>query len=308
MKSLIIGAAGFVGEYLIKELVSFNDDVYATKLANENIRTLENIKILDLDILDEDNIKKVLEEIKPDCIYHLAAQSSVALSWKKPKLTAQINIIGSINLLEAVRLYSPNSKILLVGSSEEYGKIDYSVQISENIKSNPQNIYAITKMTVEQIGKIYANAYNLNIFMTRSFNHIGPHQSRQFVVSDFCNQVVDIEKGLQDPIIRVGNLKSKRDFTDVRDIVKAYRIIIEKGQIGEVYNVGSGESISIEEILNIILKNSNKTIKVEIDKTRFRPIDVEKIEANIDKIKNLGWNKTYNLEETIKDILNSLRK
>ena len=308
MKSLIIGAAGFVGEYLIKELVSFNDDVYATKLANENIRTLENIKILDLDILDEDNIKKVIEEVRPDCIYHLAAQSSVALSWKKPKLTAQINIIGSINLLEAVRLYSPNSKILLVGSSEEYGKIDYSVQISENIKSNPQNIYAITKMTVEQIGKIYANAYNLNIFMTRSFNHIGPHQSRQFVVSDFCNQVVDIEKGLQDPIIRVGNLKSKRDFTDVRDIVKAYRIIIEKGQIGEVYNVGSGESISIEEILNIILKNSNKTIKVEIDKTRFRPIDVEKIEANIDKIKNLGWNKTYNLEETIKDILNSLRK
>jgi len=308
MKSLIIGAAGFVGEYLINELLSFNDEVYATKLANENIKASSNVKIYDLDILNENNIKEVLEEIKPDCIYHLAAQSSVALSWKKPKLTAEINIIGSINLLEAVRMYLPNTKVLLVGSSEEYGKIDYSKRVDENIKSNPQNIYAITKMTVEQIGKIYANAYNLNIYMTRSFNHIGPNQSRQFVVADFCNQVVDIEKGIQEPVIRVGNLKSKRDFTDVRDIVKAYRIIMEKGQNGEVYNVGSGNSISIEEILNMILNNSKKEIKVEIDSARFRPIDVEKIEADITKINSLGWNRTYKLEDTIKDILNSLRK
>ncbi len=308
MKSLIIGAAGFVGEYLINELLSFNDEVYATKLANENIKASSNLKIYDLDILNENNIKEVLEEIKPDCIYHLAAQSSVALSWKKPKLTAEINIIGSINLLEAVRMYLPNTKVLLVGSSEEYGKIDYSKRVDENIKSNPQNIYAITKMTVEQIGKIYANAYNLNIYMTRSFNHIGPNQSRQFVVADFCNQVVDIEKGIQEPVIRVGNLKSKRDFTDVRDIVKAYRIIMEKGQNGEVYNVGSGNSISIEEILNMILNNSKKEIKVEIDSARFRPIDVEKIEADITKINSLGWNRTYKLEDTIKDILNSLRK
>lgn len=308
MKSLIIGAAGFVGEYLINELLSFNDEVYATKLANENIKASSNVKIYDLDILNENNIKEVLEEIKPDCIYHLAAQSSVALSWKKPKLTAEINIIGSINLLEAVRMYLPNTKVLLVGSSEEYGKIDYSKRVDENIKSNPQNIYAITKMTVEQIGKIYANAYNLNIYMTRSFNHIGPNQSRQFVVADFCNQVVDIEKGIQEPVIRVGNLKSKRDFTDVRDIVKAYRIIMEKGQNGEVYNVGSGNSMSIEEILNMILNNSKKEIKVEIDSARFRPIDVEKIEADITKINSLGWNRTYKLEDTIKDILNSLRK
>ena len=308
MKSLIIGAAGFVGEYLINELLSFNDEVYATKLANENIKASSNVKIYDLDILNENNIKEVLEEIKPDCIYHLAAQSSVALSWKKPKLTAEINIIGSINLLEAVRMYLPNTKVLLVGSSEEYGKIDYSKRVDENIKSNPQNIYAITKMTVEQIGKIYANAYNLNIYMTRAFNHIGPNQSRQFVVADFCNQVVDIEKGIQEPVIRVGNLKSKRDFTDVRDIVKAYRIIMEKGQNGEVYNVGSGNSMSIEEILNMILNNSKKEIKVEIDSARFRPIDVEKIEADITKINSLGWNRTYKLEDTIKDILNSLRK
>lgn len=308
MKSLIIGAAGFVGEYLINELSSFNDEVYATKLSNENIKTSSNVKIYDLDILNENNIKEVLEDVKPDCIYHLAAQSSVALSWKKPKLTAEINIIGSINLLEAVRMYLPTAKVLLVGSSEEYGKIDYSTKVEENIKSNPQNIYAVTKMTVEQIGKIYANAYNLNIYMTRSFNHIGPNQSRQFVVADFCNQVIDIERGLQEPIIRVGNLKSKRDFTDVRDIVKAYRIIMEKGQKGEVYNVGSGNSISIEEILNMILNNSSKKIKVEIDSTRFRPIDVEKIEADISKINDLGWTRSYKIEDTIKDILNSIRK
>ncbi len=308
MKSLIIGAAGFVGEYLINELSSFNDEVYATKLSNENIKISSNVKIYDLDILNENNIKEVLEDVKPDCIYHLAAQSSVALSWKKPKLTAEINIIGSINLLEAVRMYLPTSKVLLVGSSEEYGKIDYSTKVEENIKSNPQNIYAVTKMTVEQIGKIYANAYNLNIYMTRSFNHIGPNQSRQFVVADFCNQVIDIERGLQEPIIRVGNLKSKRDFTDVRDIVKAYRIIMEKGQKGEVYNVGSGNSISIEEILNMILNNSSKKIKVEIDSTRFRPIDVEKIEADISKINDLGWTRSYKIEDTIKDILNSIRK
>ena len=119
---------------------------------------------------------------------------------------------------------------------------------------------------------------------------------------------MDIEKGIQEPVIRVDNLKSKRDFTDVRDIVKAYRIIMEKGQNGEVYNVGSGNSISIEEILNMILSNSKKEIKVEIDSARFRPIDVEKIEADITKINSLGWNRTYKLEDTIKDILNSLRK
>ena len=253
MKALVIGAAGFVGYYLINELKKdSNLEIYASKLPNE---TIENdcIKV-DLDITDFENVKKVMSKIKPDYIYHLAAQSSVSNSWKHPQLTTKINVIGTINILEAIKEYCSNTKVLLVGSSEEYGKIDYSVPVKESTNLNPQNVYAITKQTCEQLGKLYYSAYGLNIYMTRSFNHIGPKQSSKFVISDFCNQVVNIEKGLQEPIIKVGNLASYRDFTDVRDVVKAYTLILKNGSIGEVYNIGSGSSIKISDALELIIK------------------------------------------------------
>lgn len=307
MRSLIIGAAGFVGYYLANELLNNGDEVYCTKLNHEKIDN-SKAKVVDLDICDAMAVKTVLAEVKPDAIYHLAAQSSVALSWKRPALTAQINIVGTINVLEAAREIVPEARILLVGSSEEYGPINLDRQIKEDDISNPKNIYALTKLSVEHLGKMYAQAYKMNIFMTRSFNHIGPRQIPQFVVADFASQVAKIEAGEQEPIIRVGNLESYRDFTDVRDIVCAYRIIVNKSQTGEVYNVGSGHAIKIRDILDLLLSESKVKISVEIDNSRFRPIDIKKIEANVSKIESLGWTRRYAIKDTIIDVLNYFRK
>ena len=306
MKSLIIGAAGFVGYYLIKELQSAGDTVVCTKLPFEKIDN-KNIEIVDLDICDEEEVKKVLLSIKPDNIYHLAAQSSVALSWEKPALTMNINIIGSTNILEVIRKELPDTKVLLVGSSEEYGRINLDRKINEEDALNPKNIYALSKATVEDLGKLYAEAYGLNIFMTRSFNHIGPRQLPNFVVADFANQIAKIERNEHEPIIKVGNLESYRDFTDVRDIVSAYRIIMTKSNKGEVYNIGSGCAIKINDILKMLLIQSSKKIEVQIDKNKFRPIDIKKIEADVSKIEALGWTKKYDIKETIIDVLNYFR-
>lgn len=306
MKSLIIGAAGFVGYYLIKELQSTNDEVFCTKLPFEKI-DLDNINVVDLDICNYEQVKDVLLSIKPDNIYHLAAQSSVALSWEKPAMTLNINIIGSTNILEVVRKELPKTKVLLVGSSEEYGRINLDRKINEEDQLNPKNIYALSKASVESLGKLYAEAYGLDIFMTRSFNHIGPRQLPNFVVSDFANQIAKIERGEQEPIISVGNLESYRDFTDVRDIVSAYRIIMSKSNKGEVYNVGTGHAIKINDILSMLLDQSKKKIEIQIDKNKFRPIDIKKIEADVSKIESLGWKRKYDIKETIADVLNYFR-
>ena len=307
MKSLVIGAGGFVGGYLIDELKKQDFDIYATKLATEQIVT-QNAEILDLDITNKNQVSEVIESVSPDVIFHLAAQSSVKLSWDKPALTANINIIGAINIFEAVREFNKSIKIVVIGSSEEYGKIDYSVPVSEDASTNPCNIYAITKLTQEQIAKTYVSAYGMDIVMTRSFNHIGPKQLPNFVVADFCNQVAKIELGIQEPVIRVGNLDASRDFTDVRDVVNAYVILAKSGVASEIYNVGSGEAIKIQDILNMILSYSSAEIKVEIDSAKFRPIDVPVICADVKKIQKLGWEKKIPLTKSIEEVLNYFRE
>lgn len=305
MKALIIGAAGFVGGYLIDALKAVDFDVYATKLKHENIDG--GVNVYNLDLTDFSDVCELINEIKPDVIYHLAAQSSVKLSWEKPQMTANINILGAINLFEAVRLHSPSSKVLVIGSSEEYGDIDYECAVNEECVPQPKNIYALTKLTQEKLAEIYVRAYNLHIIMTRSFNHIGPRQSSQFVVADFCNQVASIEKGKHKPIITVGNLDSYRDFSDVRDVVRAYIVLSEKGYAGEVYNVGSGETIQIKEILNIILSMSESKIEISVDAAKFRPIDVPSIKADISKIKKLGWKPEISVKKSVSDTLDYYR-
>lgn len=312
MKALIVGGGGFVGGYLRDHLLNdMHMDVYITKLCNQKMLFDEN-KTFDLDILNYDDIVKLLNKIQPDYIFHLVAQSSVAVSWKNPNLTVNVNVSGAINLLEAVKSLGLTSQILLVGSSEEYGKIDTLSSkdglISENEIINPCNIYAATKACQNMIGKIYSDAYGLDIMMVRAFNHFGPKQEQTFVISDFCKQVAMIEIGKQDPIINVGNLKAKRDFTDVRDIVKAYSALVQKGLKGQTYNVGSGEAKSIEEILNIILSMSKTKIDVKIDQDRFRPIDVPVIRADISKIvMQTGWKPHIDIKQTIEDTLNYWR-
>lgn len=312
-KALIIGAAGFVGQYLIRYMESAGSfEVHATKLPNENIAldSASSTQIYNLDILKKEEIITLLYEIRPDYIFHLAAQSSVSVAWKNPALTIDVNIKGAVNVLDAVRELYYKPRVLLIGSGEEYGHIEPGeTPINEKNHIRPGNIYAATKACQNMIGSIYANAYDMKVMMVRAFNHIGPGQSAIFVVSDFCRQVAEIEKGMREPVMFVGNLAAKRDFTDVRDVVRAYTLLIEKGIPGETYNVGSGIAFEIREILNRIVDLSEKKIEIRIDPNKIRPVDVPIIEADITKLKEVtGWEKKIPLERTIQETLDYWRK
>lgn len=308
-KALVIGAAGFVGSYLIKHLHDeCGYEVAATKLPQENLGDLP-AEIYDLNILNKDDVVAILYEVRPDYIFHLAAQSSVSVAWKNPQLTVDVNIKGAVNVMDAVRELYYKPRVVLIGSGEEYGHIrDGETPIKEDNRLNPGNIYAATKACQNMIGSIYSKAYDMELIMVRAFNHIGPGQSSIFVVSDFCKQVADIEKGEKDPVMYVGNLSARRDFTDVRDVVRAYALLAEKGENGETYNVGSGNAVEIREILDKIIAFSTAEIKVEIDPAKIRPVDVPIIEADISKLQAAtGWRPEISLEETIEEVLNYWR-
>lgn len=307
-KGLVIGAAGFVGNYLINEMHANEMEAYATKLPHEKFEN-PHAKVYDLDIMDKDAIVALLFEIRPDYIFHLAAQSSVGLAWKNPGLTVDVNIKGSLNVMDAIRELFYKPRVLLIGSGEEYGHIQPGeTPITETNLLRPGNIYAVTKACQNMIGNIYSKAYDMELMMVRAFNHIGPGQAPMFVVSDFCKQVAEIEKGLREPVMKVGNLAAKRDFTDVRDVVKAYVGLIQKGESGETYNVGSGNAQEIREILDLIISKSNTEITVEIDPNKLRPVDVPIIEADITKLNQLtGWTPQIPLEQTIQETLDYWR-
>jgi GDP-4-dehydro-6-deoxy-D-mannose reductase len=309
MKALVIGGGGFVGTYLVNHLHDeLGIDVAVTKTGKENL-ALPNAAIYDLDVLDKEQIRDVLEKVRPDYIFHLAAQSSVALAWKNPTLTIDVNIKGSVNVLDVVRGLDFKPRILLIGSGEEYGHIrPGECPITENNNTRPGNIYAATKACQNMIGKIYADAYGMDVMMVRAFNHIGPNQAPMFVVADFCRQVARIEKGQQEPVISVGNLSARRDFTDVRDVVRAYALLVRLGSRGETYNVGSGRAIAIEDVLREILSLSRTSIEVRLDQEKLRPVDVPIIEADITKIHECtGWMPKISLKQTISETLDYWR-
>ncbi len=308
MKALIIGGAGFVGGYLIRELSAIGYEVHAACLENENIS--ENCSVYKLDILKNGDVLEILKKISPDVVYHLAAQSSVALSWKFPQMTAEINIVGAINVLEAAREYGKKLKLVMIGSGEEYGCISSdSCPIAESQPLDPNNIYAVTKAAQEMAAKVYARAYHMDIVMVRAFNHSGPQQSSTFVISDFCRQIAAIELGLAPAEMLVGNLSAKRDFTDVRDIVRAYGLLAEKGVSGKVYNVGRGNAVSIQYILDTALAMSDSRIEVKTDPKRMRASDIPVIEPDVSEIfRDTGWKAEISVEQTIEDTLNYWRE
>lgn len=308
-KALIIGAAGFVGGYLTEYLQKeCGMEVCVTKLPFEKI-TYDTAGVFDLDILKKEEIVTLLFDVRPDYIFHLAAQSSVGTAWSNPGLTIDINIKGSVNVLDAVRELYYKPRILLIGSGEEYGHIrETEIPVRENNMIRPGNIYAATKACQNMFGNIYTKAYDMEIMMVRAFNHIGPTQTPTFVVADFCKQVAEIEKGLRTPVMYVGNLQAKRDFTDVRDVVRAYTLLIEKGVPGETYNVGSGHAVAISEILDFIISLTDREIKIETDANKIRPVDIPVIEADISKTLELtGWRPEIPLEQTITETLSYWR-
>lgn len=308
MKALIIGGGGFAGGYLIRELSQNGYEVTATCLDGENIEG--DCVIRTLDITLKDDISAVLENVQPDFIFHLAAQSSVAVSWKNPRLTAEINVIGAINVLEAVREYGGKNRLIVIGSGEEYGYIrENACPLKETEPLHPGNIYAATKVCQEMTAEIYAKAYKMDIVMVRAFNHSGPKQDSTFVISDFCRQIAEIERGEKPPVMRVGNLSAKRDFTDVRDITRGYRLLAENGVSGQIYNIGRGNAVSIQYILNTALSLSDADISVEKDPARLRASDIPIIEPDISKITaDTGWTAEISVEQTIADTLDYWRK
>jgi GDP-4-dehydro-6-deoxy-D-mannose reductase len=222
----------------------------------------------------------------------------------------EINAIGFINLLQVIRKMNLNTRVLAVGSCEEYGSVDCSDKsISENVPLQPSNPYSISKVTQEYFGEIYAKAYDMDIVFVRAFNHIGPGQKEGFAISDFTKKIALIEKGLIEPILRVGNLSAKRDFTDVRDIVKAYYLLMQKGASGEIYNVGSNKAYSIEYALELLKQMSSKKFEVVIDKSKFRPVDTPVITCDNSKLlAATGWNPEIELASSLEDTLEYWRE
>ena len=309
-KALIIGASGFVGPYLAAQLSGESGmEVYATKLPQGELDDIQ-AEVCNLDIMNKEEIVDLLYKIRPDYIFHLAAQSSVAVSWKNPGLTIDVNIKGSVNVLDAVRELYYKPRVLLIGSGEEYGHIrPGETRISEDNHLRPGNLYAATKVCQNMIAKIYTTAYDMELIMVRAFNHIGPKQAPIFVVSDFCKQVVEIEKGVREPVMMVGNLKAMRDFTDVRDVVRAYALLVEHGKAGETYNVGSGHAVSIQDVLDLIISQSSAEVEVKVDPNKIRPVDVPIIEADTTKLREAtGWERKIPLEQTIRETMDYWRQ
>jgi len=306
-RALIIGGAGFVGRCLInciKEEAGW--DVYAADRPGAACPD-GRAPLYGLDITEEKSVSDLLQTVKPDYIFHLAAQSSVGLSWKNPGLTIDVNIKGAVHVLEAARSCPGKPRVLLIGSSEEYGAAE-NVPTGEDCRANPDNLYAVTKLCQNHIGRLYAGAYGLDIIMTRSFNHIGPGQSDAFAASDFCRQAAEIQLGMRPPVMYVGNLAARRDFTDVRDVARAYVLLMRRGQRGETYNVGSGVSVSLSAVLEKILALSGVKVEIKTDPEKFRPLDVPAVQADISKITTAcGWVPGISLEKTLSDMLDYWR-
>ena len=302
MKALLTGIDGFVGNHLSNYLLKEGYEVYGTTVIKGFEK--ENVNIYHMDVLDKEEIKNVIDKIKPDQIYHLAGQSAVGLSWQNPVLTVDINVNGTLNLLDAIRELKLNTAVLIIGSSDQYGVIKpEECPVNEEHVQNPQSPYGISKKTQEELAKLYSKAYDMNIIMVRPFNHIGKGQNLNFVVPDFASRIADIENGAE-PVLKVGNLETYRDFTDVKDIVRGYVMLLNKGKKGEVYNIGSGKEVKVYDILKKLTDKSEVAIKIEIDPDKFRPVDVPLIVCDNSKIlRDTGWKPEIALDETLNEIL-----
>ncbi|MEK3764642.1 GDP-mannose 4,6-dehydratase [Solibacillus sp. FSL K6-4121] len=309
MKALITGVQGFVGKYLADHLLSHGIEVWGTSREDSPLLCLKNgnVKIIKNDLNSEEDILGLLQKVKPDYIFHLAGQSNVKKSWEDKEGTFYANVNKTIFLLDACVRYQqeyPNVRLLTVGSSEEYGRVEpHELPIKETTPLRPMSPYGASKAAVSMLIQQYHKAHGLNVIHARPFNHIGPGQADGFVTTDFAKQVVLIEKELISSTINVGDLSSERDFTDVNDIVAAYLLMIQKGQLGEIYNVCSGESISINKVLNYFLSFSQKEIQVNVDESKFRPIEFKKYYGSSEKLKmQLNWTKLHAIEDSLYEI------
>ena len=307
-KALVTGIAGFAGSHLAEDLYSQKFTVFGFFLSNHLLLNLSHLKdkinLIECDLLDSKKVEKSVKLINPDYVFHLAAFSSPKDSFKNPKETLKNNIFGQINLLEALAKIKSNAKILIVGSADEYGQVDSKyLPIKEKTPLSPISPYAVSKVAQDMLGLQFFLHYGLQIVRVRPFNHIGPRQSLSFVVPSFAAQIAELEKK-GGGIIKVGNLENSRDFTDVRDMVRAYWLALEKGKYGEVYNVGLGKALKIADILKMMIGLSKVKIIVKKDTKRIPPQDIETIYCNYSKFKKTtGWQPQIPIIQTLADTI-----
>ncbi|MBU2633971.1 MAG: GDP-mannose 4,6-dehydratase [Nanoarchaeota archaeon] len=311
---LITGTTGFVGSHLAELLLNKGFEVHGIerpRSKNENILHIKDkLKIHEADIRDATSIQRLIKIVEPEYIFHLAAQSFVHTSFNSPEETLTTNIIGNLNILESVRQLNIDPVIQIACSSEEYGLVkEDEVPIKETNPLRPLSPYGVSKVAQDTLSVQYNRSYGLKTVITRAFNHTGPRRGEVFATSNFAKQIAEIEKGKKEPIIYVGNLDAKRDFTDVRDMVKAYLLAVEKCDYGEAYNICSGKTWKISEMLDILLKMSEKKIEIKQDVSRLRPSDVMILQGDCTKFEEkTGWRPEIPFETTMKDLLDYWRE
>lgn len=311
MKVLITGATGFIGSHLAEFLLEKGDEVHGTVWDKNELKNVESIKyqinILECDIRDEARVAEIIREIKPERIFHLAAQSFPTVSWDEPARTLDTNVLGTSHLFEAVKKFAPDSTVLVACSSAEYGFVtEAEVPVSEDHVLLPLHPYGVSKVAQDLLSYQYFKNFGIKSLRARIFNTTGPRKTND-VCSDFTNMIVKIEKGKAENM-SVGNLEAKRDITDVKDVINGLWLLTEKGEAGEVYNVCSSRTLRIKDVLDMATAQSTVTIDVKVDKNKLRPTDEPIIMGDNTRIRETcGWVPTMTMEETLKSMLDFWR-
>lgn len=316
MRVLITGITGFAGSHLADYLLADHPDVkiFGTcrwRSPMINIAHLtDRVELIEADLQDYSSVHRAVEIARPDAIFHLAAQSFVPTSWNAPAATLDTNVVGQINLFEAVRALAIDPTIQIACSSEEYGLVyPEETPIKETNPLRPLSTYAVSKVAQDYLGYQYFQSYGIKAIRTRGFNHTGPRRGQVFVTSNFARQLARIKAGHQEPIIRVGNLEAIRDFTDVRDMMRAYWLAVHRAKPGEVYNIASGEGIKIADLLDRLIALTDVEVEIRQDPERMRPSDVEILLGDSSKFRaDTGWEPEITFEQTLKDIVEYWRE
>ena len=292
------------------DVLIFGTDRKCPPCVAEELALGDRLQAEEVDLLDAAAVRKLVKESQPDWVFHLAAQAFVPTAWADPAATLVNNIVGQVNLLEAVIAWGGNPTILLVCSNEEYGMVDpHEIPIKETAPFRPANPYAVSKVAQDMLGYQYHLSHGLRTVRVRPFNHLGPGQSDRFVSSSFARQIAEAEVGLRPPVIKVGNLEARRDFSDVRDIVRGYYLAVLHGEPGDVYNLGSGRAVTIRYLLDVLLAQSRVPLSVEKDPNLMRPVDVPLVVCDCSKFHSLtGWKAEIPIERTLADLLDFWRK
>lgn len=307
-KVLITGGTGFAGSHLAEYLLSLGEvELHLTHVSpvKEEITALfgDTVQYHQVDLQDQAAVFSLFEAVQPDEIYQLASAAAVGKSHEKSLQVLSMNQTIAVTVLEALRQKSPQAKLLLISSAEVYGLSEPGeLPITENHPLRPANAYGVSKITQDLLATVFARSFNLHIVVARPFNHIGERQESGFVVPDFTQQIVRIERGEQEKL-SVGNLEAQRDFSDVKDVVRAYVLLMEKGESGEVYNIGSGMPVSMQHIVDLLRGLSEKEVQTEVDQSRLRPADIPIMHADASKIRSLGWQPQSSLETALERVV-----